>query len=279
MLDGADLPTLRIGGLTSAEAAVLLSGLAPGAITRLYGATAGNPLALLELAPDAQDLVLAPEGAPVLVSATISGAFLRRVGTLDEAARRALLLAASSESGDLPMLERAAAQLRIDLSALAAAENAGLVTLGRGHGRIPPSAGPVGDLRRRPGRGPPRRAPGARRRPARPGRRPPRVAPGRRGGRRGRVSVGRARAGRDPGPRAQCLRDRGRRVRAGWPSHRRQRAAGPPAARGGRGGLARRTGRSRRHAARRGPRGHRRPSASWSRSTSWPGTSRSAGAR
>ena len=132
MLDGADLPTLRIGGLARAEAAMLVGGLVPGAITRLYGATAGNPLALLELAPDAQDLVLAPEGAPVLVSARISGAFLRRAGALDEAARRALLLAASSESGDLQMLGRAAARLRVDLSALAAAENAGLVTLSAG---------------------------------------------------------------------------------------------------------------------------------------------------
>jgi AAA ATPase domain len=132
MLDGADLPVLRIGGLTSAEAATLVRGLAPEAAARLYSATAGNPLALLELTPDAAGLALAPEGAPVLVSARISYAFLRRVDSLDEVARRALLLAASSESGDLPMLQRAAAQLQVDLSALAAAEGAGLVTLGPG---------------------------------------------------------------------------------------------------------------------------------------------------
>jgi DNA-binding CsgD family transcriptional regulator len=141
LLDGADLPTLRIGGLSSEEAAMLVRGLVPGglvpgglapdAAARLYGATAGNPLALLELAPDAQDLALdlalAPEGAPVLVSARISRAFLRRAGTLDDAARRALILAASSDRGDLPTLERAAAQFGADMSALAAAESAGLV--------------------------------------------------------------------------------------------------------------------------------------------------------
>ena len=136
LLDGADLPTLRIGGLSSEEAAMLVRGLAPGGLApdteaRLYGATAGNPLALLELAPDAQDLALdlalAPEGAPVLVSARISRAFLRRAGALDEAARRALILAASSDRGDLPTLERAAAQFGADMSALAAAESAGLV--------------------------------------------------------------------------------------------------------------------------------------------------------
>ncbi len=43
LLDGADLPVLRIGGLTSDEAALLVHGLAPEAASRLHGATAGNP--------------------------------------------------------------------------------------------------------------------------------------------------------------------------------------------------------------------------------------------
>jgi DNA-binding CsgD family transcriptional regulator len=129
LLDGADLPTLRLGGLTGDEAAMLVRGLPPEAARRLHGATGGNPLALLELATDAQDLAFAPEGAPVLVSARISGAFLRRAGLLDRAARQALVLAATSDTGDLPTLERAAARLGIDLSALAGAESAGLVTL------------------------------------------------------------------------------------------------------------------------------------------------------
>ncbi|HUA02699.1 MAG TPA: AAA family ATPase [Solirubrobacteraceae bacterium] len=129
LLDGADLPTLRVGGLTSGEAATLLGGLSPAAAERLHGATAGNPLALIELAADALDVALAPEGAPVLVSARISDAFLRRYGGLDESARRALVLAATSESGDLPMLERAADRLGVDLGTLAVAEAGGLVTL------------------------------------------------------------------------------------------------------------------------------------------------------
>ena len=129
LLDGADLPTLRLAGLSSGEAAALLRGLTAAAAERLHGATAGNPLALIELATDGHDLALAPEGAPVLVSARISRAFLRRVGELDEAARRALVLAATSDSGDLPMLERAADRLAIDLAALTVAEAGGLVTL------------------------------------------------------------------------------------------------------------------------------------------------------
>ena len=132
LLDGADLPTLRLGGLTSDEAAMLVLGLAPEAAARLYGATAGNPLALLELAPDAHDLALAPEGAPVLVPATIAGAFLRRAGTLSDTTRQALVLAATSDSSDLTTLGRAAAHLGVDLSALADAEAAGLVTLDSG---------------------------------------------------------------------------------------------------------------------------------------------------
>jgi DNA-binding CsgD family transcriptional regulator len=132
LLDGADLPTLKVGGLTSDEAATLVGGLAPEVASWLHRATAGNPLALIELAPDAHDLAMEPEGAPVLVSAKISRAFVQRLGTLDEAARRALVLAAASDSRDLVTLERAAARLRIDVSALAAAEGAGLVTLRSG---------------------------------------------------------------------------------------------------------------------------------------------------
>jgi DNA-binding CsgD family transcriptional regulator len=132
LLDGAGLPTLTLGGLTSGEAAMLVPGLAPDVARRLHRAAAGNPLALLELAPDAHELALAPDGAPVLVSATISRAFLQRAGLLDQATRRALVLSAASDTGDLPTLERAAARLGTDLSALAAAETAGLVRLHAG---------------------------------------------------------------------------------------------------------------------------------------------------
>jgi DNA-binding CsgD family transcriptional regulator len=132
LLDGADLQALRIGGLTSDQAAMLVPGLAPEVARRLHQAAAGNPLALLELAPDAHELALAPEGAPVLVSARISRRFLQRACLLDQATRQALVLSAASDTGDLPTLERAAARLETDLSALAAAESAGLVRLHAG---------------------------------------------------------------------------------------------------------------------------------------------------
>ena len=132
VLYDADLPTIRVGGLSSEEAAALLDGVAPAVTGRLHVATAGNPLALLELADDSGELAFAPEGAPVLVSARISRAFLRRAETLDAAARRALVLAATSDTGEIVVLERAARSLSIDLAALAAAESAGLITLRAG---------------------------------------------------------------------------------------------------------------------------------------------------
>jgi DNA-binding CsgD family transcriptional regulator len=134
LLDGADLPVLRLGGLSLDEAALLAPGLSAEAVRRLHQTTAGNPLALRELAADAgdRDLMLAPDDAPVMVSARISGAFLRRASLLDPTARQALVLAAISGSGDLATLEQAAARLDIDLSGLGPAEQAGLVTLGAG---------------------------------------------------------------------------------------------------------------------------------------------------
>ncbi len=149
LLDGADLPTVQIAGLSRDETASLLPSLAPETAAQLHEATAGNPLGLLELARDADELALAPGGAPLLVSARISRAFLRRTGDLDERERQALLLAATSDSGDLAVLERAAKRLSVELSALAAAERTWHHRRAGRFGRVPPSAGALGDLRRR----------------------------------------------------------------------------------------------------------------------------------
>jgi DNA-binding CsgD family transcriptional regulator len=132
LLDGADLPTVRVAGLTALQATELLPGLAADRTIRLQRATAGNPLALLELAAEAQDLTLVPDAAPLLVSARIARSFLRRAGELDAGAQRALVLAATSDSGEVVLLEHAAASLDIDLSLLVGAESAGLVSLGAG---------------------------------------------------------------------------------------------------------------------------------------------------
>src|SRR6185295_16619967 len=52
-VDGAQLRTLQLGGLDREAAAALVG---DDAVDRLYAATAGNPLALLELAPVATRL-------------------------------------------------------------------------------------------------------------------------------------------------------------------------------------------------------------------------------
>src|SRR5579875_2838089 len=132
LLDGTDVETLVLSGLGAADAAALLPGLAPDAVRRLHLATGGNPLALLELADEPEALALAPEGAPLLVSARIREAFARRARSLSVAERRVLLLAAASDTGDLALLARAAGRLGLDPAGLVAAEQAGVVSLAAG---------------------------------------------------------------------------------------------------------------------------------------------------
>src|SRR5579884_116573 len=115
LLDGAGLDLHRLGGLGEADAAVLLSGLAPEQVRRLQSVTAGNPLALLELAGDADGLELAPEGAPVVISARVAAAFTRRLDSLPASAWPVLALAAADDRGDIALLARAAAELATGL--------------------------------------------------------------------------------------------------------------------------------------------------------------------
>jgi len=132
LLDGADLPPLRVGGLDPDAAAALVAPVARDLAERLYRATAGNPLALLELAAEGSQAAGPPIDLPVPVSARISSAFLRRAEALDEDARRLLVLVAANDSGETAVLARAAASLGLDLAGLDAAETAGLVRLAEG---------------------------------------------------------------------------------------------------------------------------------------------------
>src|SRR5262245_27353808 len=129
LLDNAGIPTLALTGLDRASSPDLVGQVPATSGERLSDATGGNPLALLELAPDATRLAAAPVDAPVPVSARISRAFARRADALGDSARRLLLLLAASDSGELSVLERAAASLGLDLADLGAAEEAGLIRL------------------------------------------------------------------------------------------------------------------------------------------------------
>ena len=134
LLDGADLRTLRMGGLERDHAAELLerAGVTPTSAEQLYRATGGNPLALLELAPDAAQLAEGPPHAPIVLSTRITEAFGRRLDRLAEPARGVLLLAAAADSGEVAVLSRAADTLGLTVDDLVAAEEAGLVTLTAG---------------------------------------------------------------------------------------------------------------------------------------------------
>ena len=210
LLDGADLPALQISGLTSDEAAQLMPGLTAETAALLHRATAGNPLALLELAADPGDLTLAPEGAPVLVSAKISQAFLHRAGQLSQAAQQALVLAAASDTSDLATLRAGRVRARDRPGRAGRRRERRTGHAAPWHGGVPPSAGQAGDLHRRARPPAARCAPGTGGRAAGSRRGPSRLASGRRGGGHGRVGVGCAGAGWRPGQGPQCVRGRGR---------------------------------------------------------------------
>ncbi len=129
LLDDTDLPTLHIGGLDRDAAGELLGTVAPETADRIYRATAGNPLALTELARDPSRLATLSIDAPITVPATISRAFARQADALEPSARQLLILATVDEAADLPALERAARLLDIDIGGLAAAEEAGLIRM------------------------------------------------------------------------------------------------------------------------------------------------------
>jgi DNA-binding CsgD family transcriptional regulator len=121
--DAAQLPALHLGGLDRDAAAELVG---EAAADRLYTATAGNPLALLELAPEAPRLTKLPIDAPAPVVSSVARGFVLRAESLPERTRHALVLAAASDTGELPLLERARPGCVDDL---VPAETAGLVAL------------------------------------------------------------------------------------------------------------------------------------------------------
>jgi len=128
------LPVLSLPALAQEEAAELLrgSGLSESVVTDLHRAAAGNPLALLELPAvlsEAQRAGREPLPDPLPVSTTIQDAYARRIESLPEPTRRALVVAAAEPSGDLVVIERACAGAGVDPAALVEAEDAGLIAI------------------------------------------------------------------------------------------------------------------------------------------------------
>jgi DNA-binding CsgD family transcriptional regulator len=125
-VDDAHLPTLRVAGLDR-DAATTLVGDA--AADRLFAATGGNPLALLELASETTRLAELPIDTPAPIVGSVARAFVQRADSLPEPTRRMLLLAAASDTGELSSLAHVHPDAVDDLLP---AEAAGLVTLHEG---------------------------------------------------------------------------------------------------------------------------------------------------
>jgi DNA-binding CsgD family transcriptional regulator len=126
----AALPELVVDSLDREAAALLLARslstpLSAEVVGRLFRATRGNPLALLEIAALLSEGQLAGTealGEELPHAALVERAFLRRVANLPAEAQRALVLAAASESGELRELAPAARALGVDLEILEHAE-------------------------------------------------------------------------------------------------------------------------------------------------------------
>jgi DNA-binding CsgD family transcriptional regulator len=99
---------------------------------RLYEATHGNPLALIELPGmlSAEQLNgVAPLGDPLPVGSTLEPAFARRAEALPESSRRALLVAAVSTSSEVATVVAGIVAFGLSAEALEPAEDVGLVRL------------------------------------------------------------------------------------------------------------------------------------------------------
>jgi DNA-binding CsgD family transcriptional regulator/tetratricopeptide (TPR) repeat protein len=129
-------PELSLGGLDDESAAELLRSArrrpSEKVERELIRATAGNPLALLELPALLTDEELAGAAriaSPLPTAATVEKAFARRASELPAETRRALVVVAALDAGDAAALHGALGSLGVAGAALAPAENARLVRI------------------------------------------------------------------------------------------------------------------------------------------------------
>ena len=135
LLDGADLPVIRLLGLDAGAAAELLRRQADTPLTeelagRLHRETGGNPLALLELGRERERLAGLPPGAPLATGTSLASVYLARQQALPQRTRDVLVLAAALDGGEVSVLARAAPMAGLELADLVPAEAAGLITVG-----------------------------------------------------------------------------------------------------------------------------------------------------
>ena len=128
------IPRLAVPPLSERDALELLSAradLAPSVAARIYGATAGNPLALLTvpaLLTDAQREGRAPMADPV-PAGSAEAAFGHVTAGMPPDTQRALLIAGADGSGRLDPVLRALDHAGLNRQALGPAEDASLITI------------------------------------------------------------------------------------------------------------------------------------------------------
>ena len=129
---------MKLDGLDAEAAAALVAAVAPepvrdSVVDQLRRQTAGNPLALVELAQLLSTAQLAgaePLPEPLPAGAALERTFGARMAALPEDTQRALLIAAAHDSGALPPLIAALRARGLELAALEPAEAEGHVTVG-----------------------------------------------------------------------------------------------------------------------------------------------------
>lgn len=130
----AGLPSISVRGLdlTAARALLPADTASDEQVRMLHAATAGNPLALLELGTADVDVIESLEtGLPLRVPRAVSDAFTRRLEGLSRDCRTAVLAAAVCGT-DLRLVTDACTALGVDAAVLGDAEDRGLVAIHSG---------------------------------------------------------------------------------------------------------------------------------------------------
>ena len=133
--ESAGIPQLVLAGLDRRASLALLAShagdeLSSAVAERLFEATGGNALALVEIPPllSGEQLVGMEElDEPLPTTSALERSFTSRIARLSGEARRALVVAAASDSEDVGIVLSALEQLGIPRAALEEAELAGLV--------------------------------------------------------------------------------------------------------------------------------------------------------
>lgn len=133
------LPEHRLRGLDENASSSLLLDRAPmisaEVKARLVEHHAGNPLAIIELAPLLSDRQLSGHEAlpdPLPMGGEVERLYAARAADLSPGAQRLLLLAATADTADLDLLIGASTALGIDAQSLQEAESSGLIAAARG---------------------------------------------------------------------------------------------------------------------------------------------------